>query len=76
MDVAGVPPVTRAVLLLRFRDGLSRKQIAQELTMTERQTRLSHLRTPELSQELPWGSLLLSGPQKSFAMPLSERHCL
>jgi RNA polymerase sigma factor (sigma-70 family) len=37
--LAHIPTVTRAVLLLRFRDGLTRKQISEALAITERQTR-------------------------------------
>lgn len=37
--LANASAVTRSVLLLRFRDELTQKEIAQALTMTERQVR-------------------------------------
>jgi RNA polymerase sigma-70 factor (ECF subfamily) len=37
--VATLPPATRAVLILRFRDDLSAKEIIAQLGMTERQVR-------------------------------------
>lgn len=37
--VAALPPATRAVLILRFRDDLSLKEIIERLGMTERQVR-------------------------------------
>jgi RNA polymerase sigma factor (sigma-70 family) len=37
--LAGIPPATRSVLLLRFRDECSRGEIAEKLGMTERQVR-------------------------------------
>jgi RNA polymerase sigma-70 factor (ECF subfamily) len=37
--LSGATPAVRSVVLLRFRDGRSRKDIAEELAMTERQVR-------------------------------------
>ena len=37
--LAGFPPMTRAVLLLRFREEFSYKEIAEHLSLTERQVR-------------------------------------
>lgn len=37
--LAQIPTVTRAVLILRFRDGMGRKDISQQLSLTDRQVR-------------------------------------
>ncbi|MBL8268874.1 sigma factor-like helix-turn-helix DNA-binding protein, partial [Steroidobacter sp.] len=37
--LAKIPTVTRAVLILRFRDGMGRKEVSQQLALTDRQVR-------------------------------------
>ena len=37
--LADLPPLTRAVVLLRFRDNVSCKDIAEQLQLTDRQVR-------------------------------------